>query len=267
MNQPLNKPKTTKILLYFFLILSLVSVILFSLPNFALTQDERANVLLSATLPRLAVSAFLTVAVADSAYAHALRFPLQGFLRSLLWCIPCFLVAVVNFPFSALLNGAATLERVDLVWLFALQCLAVGWMEELFFRGLLFPIMLKKLKNTKHGIFFSVVLSSACFSLMHLLNLFTGASASGTALQIGYTFLIGCMFAVTFLRTNNVWLCVIIHALFNFGGGIVTYVGSGPFQDTLFWIFTAVAGVICTVHILLSLRRLIQSDVQNSKND
>lgn len=50
-------------------------------------------------------------------------------------------------------------------------------------------------------------------------------------------------------------------------GAIVSDPGSGPFQDLTFWILTAVAGVLCAVHIILSLKQLIKEklDIDNSE--
>ncbi|MBR7100532.1 MAG: CPBP family intramembrane metalloprotease [Clostridia bacterium] len=246
------------ILFYATLGLSVICILIFSLPDLKLSQDRMLHFLLSAIFPRLAVSLFLIVAMLTSGYAHSLAFPLKGFAKALLWSVPCFLVAVVNFPFSALISGTATLKRLDLLWFFIAKCFSIGLMEELFFRGLALPVLLKKLNKHRHGVLLSVILSSAFFSCMHLLNLFMGANVGATLLQLGYTFLIGCMFAVLFLKTDNLWLCVLIHTLFNVGGVIVTELGMGKFQDTVFWILTAIAGVICTLHILLSLRSVIQ---------
>ena len=73
-------------------------------------------------------------------------------------------------------------------------------------------------------------------------------------LQVGYTFLIGGMFAVMMLKTNNVWLCVIIHALFDFGGLLAFEIADGnPWENPVFWILTIACGILCVGHIIVSL--------------
>ena len=86
--------------------------------------------------------------------------------------------------------------------------------------------------------------------LLHLFNLFAGASVGATFLQVGYSFLIGAMLSAVLIKTDNLWLCVLLHAGFDFGGSIITELGTGIFQDLWFWIFTAFAGVLCLAHVL-----------------
>lgn len=235
-----------KILLYLFIALCLALVVLFSVPGLISVGDERADRLLGETVTRSAAAAALAALLLLAGMAKTFAPAWRG--RDLLWSIPCFLVAAVNFPFSALINGSAQIVRADLLWLFLLKCLSIALLEELFFRALLLPFLREKF--AKHALTLSVLLSSALFALMHLFNLFFGAGVGATFLQVGYTFLIGCMLSVTFFKTENVYLCVLVHMLFDVGGIIVTDLGTGPFQDAVFWILTAIAGVLCTVHIL-----------------
>lgn len=249
----MKKPKPIDVVLGVLALFCLAACVVFSIPGIIHYPDKTLGELLSATVPRLTVSAILVILLVRSEYAGTLKPKLRSFPFALLWSIPCLLVAIVNFPFTALITGAAKIERVDLLWLFLLKCLSIALMEELFFRALLVPFFRKLTANRGHGTLLCVLLSSAAFSLMHLANLFFGAELSDTMLQIGYTFLIGCMLAVTLLQTKNVWICVLVHFLFDVGGTIVTDLGSGPFQDLTFWILTAVIGVLCAVHIIVTL--------------
>lgn len=231
-------------------ILCLATVVLCSFPRI-FPWEEKTVRLLCETLPRLAAAGFLLAVL----WGKALCPQRKNFWRFLLWSLPCFAVAFANFPYFALISGNARIERTDLIWLFLLKCLSVALMEELFFRALLLPFLREKFRKYKGGFYLSVLLSAALFSLMHLINLFYGAPFGAIALQIGYTFLLGIMFGVMFCITKNVWLCVIVHTIFDIGGLIVTDLGTGPFQDTLFWILTAVAGAVCAVYIAVSAYR------------
>ena len=246
--------KTDALLLVLFVICVGIAVT-FGLPDLIPYSDKTTGRLVGDTVPRLAVSLFLIVLMATKGYSKTFKPKWRGI--HLLWGIPCFLVAFVNFPFSALIRGAAVIERVDLLWLFLLKCIAIALLEEIFFRALLLPLFMERFAKYRCCVFISVLGSSVLFALMHLINLFFGAGVGETMLQVGYTFLIGCMLAVMMLRTENIWLCVIVHALFDIGGMIVTDLGNGPFQDMTFWILTIVAGLLCAVHILLSLKRII----------
>ena len=248
--------KRSDVLLLTGVILCAGLVIVFGVPGIIPYADKTLGGLISETVPRLAVSVLLMIFMIKWGYADMLKPRWRA--RHFLWSIPCFVVAVVNFPFSALIGGAAVIERPDLIWLFLLSCASIALLEEIFFRAILLPFLMERLQNGRYRVILSVLISSALFALMHLVNLFFGAGFGETALQVGYTFLIGCMLAVTLLKTKNVWLCVIIHAVFNIGGAIVTQLGRGAFQDTVFWSLTACAGLICAVHILFSLIKMIK---------
>lgn len=216
----------------------------------SITENATANFLLSQFIPRLLSGLILVAVVILLGYKNVLLPDFKTLPKDLLWCIPCFLVAIVNFPFSALIKGTAEILETDLIWLFAFDCFAVGLFEELLFRALLIRILEDMIKDTKWRMVYTTVISSSVFALIHLLNLFSGAAVGDTFMQVGYCFLIGAMLSAVLYKTNNLWLCVIIHAVFDFGGNIVTYLGAGHFQDLIFWILTAVAGVICLIHVL-----------------
>ena len=246
--------KADVLLLVFFVICAGIAVA-FGFPNLIPYSDRVLGKLVEDTVPRLAVSLFLIALMVTKGYAETFKPIWRGV--NLIWSIPCFLVAIVNFPFTALISGAAVIERLDLLWLFLLKCIAIGLLEELFFRALLLPLFMERFEKNRHCVLISVVGTSILFALVHLFNLFFGVGIGETMIQVGYTFLIGCMLAVMMLKTKNVWLCVIVHAVFDVGGMIVTDLGSGPFQDTVFWILTIVAGLFCAVHILLSIKKII----------
>ncbi len=222
-------------------------------------SDEVLQALLRETVPRLAAGGYLLIFMCLKGFSESFLPKWRPF--HLLWVLPCFAVAVVNFPFSALISGEAAIERVDLLWLFLLKCLGIALLEESFFRALLIPLL-----REKGGDLFAVLLSAALFGAMHLLNLISG-NVGAVLLQVGYTFLLGCMFAVMLLYTGNIWLCILVHFLFDIGGTIVTDLGRGPFQDTLFWILTAVAGALCAVHIVVTFVRLRKKNSKESSQN
>ncbi len=217
------------------------------------SADARLDALSKGVLTRGVLSALLLVLLAGSGDWKG---DFSRFGKKLLWCLPCFLVVLANFPFGALIGGTASVDRPGLLPLFLLECLLVGLMEELFFRGFVHTAIRKKLSSRKFGYIGSVLISSAIFSVWHLLNLLEGAGLAATFLQMGYTFLLGGMFAVVLDRTENLWLCVLLHALFDVGGNLVSSVGSGSPWELSFWIATALCGALCAAHIIWTAVKL-----------
>ena len=153
--------------------------------------------------------------------------------KALLFALPALVVAVNNFPLVALAQGTAGVLDAAGACLFALECVGVGLFEETAFRGIILPFLLGKTGTDRRGRFLAVLLSSAMFGALHLVNLLSGFSA-GVFLQVGYSFLIGCMLGVCMYRGAGALFCAFAHALFNFGGNLVTAprgLGFGSFAE------------------------------------
>lgn len=235
------------------IVIALIALIVFELLDIVYTNDVTLNALLNGIIPRLIAGIALLALMIILGCKNVLLPDFKSLHKHLFWCIPCFLVVLANFPFTALIGGSAQILRTDLIALFLLECLSIGFMEEMLFRGLLQDTVTRLLENKPHKEIFTVLITSAIFGLSHLINLFAGANIGATFLQAGYSVLIGAMLSAIIIKTNNIWLCVILHALFNAGGNMVTELGTGTFQDTWFWVFTAVAGIICFAHIIFYL--------------
>lgn len=228
-------------------------LIVFELMEINFTGDRLKDGMLKELLTRLPTGVIFTVITILLGNGKFFIPSFKDFRKRLLWCLPCILVVLANFPWYAVISGGARVERTDLVWLFALKCVSVGFMEEILFRGLLQPTVDDFFRQKKYRNILTVAVTSAIFGLFHLFNLFAGAGVGETFLQAGYSFLIGAMLSAVLIKTQNIWLCVILHAVFNFGGNLIPELGAGVFQDACFWVLTAVAGVICFIHVLYFL--------------
>ena len=173
------------------------------------------------------------------------------FWRSVLISLPAFLIAVNNFPFHAVISGSARVtEGAPMVLLLFVECMMVGFFEEIAFRGVVFLGILKKNPENKLWSFISIALSSVIFGLVHLVNLIE-ASPSAVFLQMGYSALIGAMCAVILLKTANIWLCVVIHGLYNFAGAVIPRMGEGRVWDTFTVVLTVVVSLIVVVYMIV----------------
>ena len=173
------------------------------------------------TVARFLGSAISILLMSYVSYTYL--FSVKNFdLRGFLFIIPCFIIAINNFPFVSIFENTVVFkDSWQYVVLYAVQCLLVGIFEETAFRGCVFMLLLEKRNKTRKDIFISIILSSLVFGAVHIANLIVGASPIPVLLQLGYSFLIGCMCAVVLLLTKNIWCPIIIHALYNFAGGVL----------------------------------------------
>ncbi len=200
-------------------------------------------------------------------YGFYKQFKLFNGFKSLLVTLPFLLVSLNNLPIIGLaLGNVQTHTNTAGTLCYILYCLSIGLCEELVFRGIVFPLCLKITSKLKQGVFWGIAMSSAIFGVLHLLNLFNGAGVGATFLQVGYSFLIGGMCAVSVCVTGNIFSAVLLHFIYDIGGLMTGNLGIavGNPWDTATIIITAVLGVIVLAYTLAILFRL-KTDKVNCK--
>lgn len=218
------------------------------LQRLGIQLDEITEQLVGMTLTRGlgGIVFFVLVWYLEYSVLNPLRKP---FLRSLVFCIPAFAVVINNLHIYTLITGV---EKVtaggDMIALLALECFCVGLFEEMAFRGVVFLGILEKRRRRVLDIVIAIIISSVIFGIVHSLNFFY-MSPGAVIQQIGYSFLIGAMCSVVLVRTKNIWICVVLHAIFNFGGALVPTLGKGFVWDTPTIIVTVIIAVFTTVYM------------------
>ena len=219
--------------------------------------DETTSQLVYMTLTRLLGGAiFVTLTLY---LGYKVMNPVRIKAKELAFTVPAFAVVINNLPIIPLISGEAEINASDLqIFLLAAECLAIGLFEETAFRGVVLLGIMEKRRNGTKDLFVSIVLSSAVFGIIHLVNLFT-SSPGAVFLQIGYSFLIGAMCAVVLIRTANIWLCVVLHAVYDFCGSLVP-----TFGDVVIWtapevLLTVVISLAAAVYFIIAL---IKTDVR-----
>ncbi|MBR2908092.1 MAG: CPBP family intramembrane metalloprotease [Clostridia bacterium] len=210
-------------------------------------------------------------------------------IKALLAVLPAVVIAVNNFPIIGLIRGSVYVDSgLPKALLLVLACLGIGFFEEVAFRGVIFPLLLTRLlpamrKRTEAkkpsrlppetvAVFLAIVLTSAVFGLVHVLNLFAGGSPIAVLMQVGYSFLIGGMCAIVLLKTRCIWFPVFIHALYDLGGMLVQYLGGGKLWDTPTVILTVLVSVAVAIYFLVLLFRMKKDEIegllkQNNKKE
>lgn len=120
--------------------------------------------------------------------------------RMLLWFALPALIAT-----RALWSGVKGVD-VGALPIVLLSALLVGFVEELFFRGLILRALLPT--GTGRAVFVSVLL----FSLTHMLNVLGGRDPLATVVQIGYAAALGFMYAALWVRTRAILPLMLVHA-------------------------------------------------------
>ncbi len=171
--------------------------------------------------------------------------------RALAFSLPAFAVALNNFPWVPFVSGGVKVTGVaEQLAFLAVECFFIGLFEEAAFRGIILDLVLERYGRTKKGVFWSLVGTSAAFGAVHLLNLFAGAGVGATLQQVGYSFLIGGMCGVVFVKTKCLPLAVLIHAVYDFCGYLIPRLGEGEMWTAGEIVLTvAVAVIVCIFYV------------------
>lgn len=109
---------------------------------------------------------------------------------------------------------------LEILSLFILSTIIIGIVEELIFRGTIFPLFIIALSNNKRSILNSAILSSLMFGAVHFVNLFEQPdNLIGITSQVFFALSIGVFFCGLMTRTENILIPIFLHALINFSFG------------------------------------------------
>lgn len=124
-------------------------------------------------------------------------------LRRVLWALPLAVLPVILLGLVGLaISPAQALACAGLA-------LAVGFSEEIWFRGL----VLAALRGL--GTRTAIVGGSVLFGALHLANLFTGREPLYLALQFALACLVGFVLAEVVTITGSLWIAVVWHACYD----------------------------------------------------
>ena len=95
------------------------------------------------------------------------------------------------------------------------MAIAAGFYEETVFRGVAVPIGMRYLKN-KNKILIIVILTSLIFGLIHIGNVFQGASITMAVLQGTVTIFGGFLYVAAYLRTGSILVPIFMHGIYDY---------------------------------------------------
>ncbi|WP_165774735.1 CPBP family intramembrane glutamic endopeptidase [Candidatus Viridilinea mediisalina] len=97
------------------------------------------------------------------------------------------------------ISGGQALGNVELVMLFLLIAILVPFVEELFFRGMLYPLLRQRM-----GAVLAITLNAAIFALFHVIPILLPG-----------LFVVGLFLAYLRERSGSIWPSVLLHAMQN----------------------------------------------------
>lgn len=123
---------------------------------------------------------------------------------------PLWLYALPVLPVLSNLVFGIQARSFTNILLYALLALAIGFVEEVAFRGLILRALAPR------GVWRAAIISAVLFGLSHAMNALAGSVTLDVLLQIAYTCAIGFCFAAIALRAGTIWPLILIHALIDF---------------------------------------------------
>lgn len=158
---------------------------------------------------------------------------------------------ILAFPVLTVVFGyLAGFREMNLAYLLTALAVVVlvAFGEEMAFRGILLKALLPR------GIWQAVLISSALFGLMHLVNLALGAPWQAVMLQLLFSSMGGVGFAAITLRTNSLWPAIILHAFYDLAFRVGDFTPFTTFSNTYF-LLHGVGWIVFAIVVLRPVSR------------
>ena len=135
-------------------------------------------------------------------------------------------IAFVLINFMSIPSGALGSPKPETILFLAASCIMTGIFEETVFRGII-QNMVAEISDTPIR---AVVISSAIFGIVHILNLIAAPQmVIGTLTQVIYTFSLGMILGVIYMCRGKIIEVILLHAIFNFMGQFTAvFLSSAP---------------------------------------
>lgn len=214
-------------------------------------------------ITEMAATIFIILVLLILGYTNVLHERGEGFLRG--FYIGGFMTGYCIYEvyaqfFLQRMSGAVP-EPVPHILIFAVTMFLIGFNEEMVFRGIVLNLFLDKFGNSKKGILTSVILSGVIFGGVHLTNIFSGVNVGSAMIQALEAGLLGILLAAIYLRSGNIWITIIAHALTDFASLLPSGIfGNGDFVDSVNNLsalnFLAIPVFLIPIFVLLRKRKL-----------
>jgi len=134
---------------------------------------------------------------------------------------------------------------------------SVGFIEELYIRGLLLNIIIILCARKKNAEFTAIILSSVLFSLGHIPGMID-AGIFAIAMRLIWTLMLGIYLGIIYKKSGNLWIPIIVHALINFSAISFCFTEQREFPkiSVVIIMFTSLAYGAWSIYDYFKRRRL-----------
>lgn len=177
--------------------------------------------------------------------------------------VPILIIAVLWNILPPVLYNNPSLFRIDigLIVIAFLTTLAIGFAEEILFRGLIFRNFLRRYGMSKKGIYISIIVSSVIFGLVHASNA-VSSSPDAIIQQIIYATAIGIILALFYLITGNLLVPALCHGLFDFTDYVIPGFYNIPYDVALTsdWVQNLIVSIVFVVIAVIIVKKINVED-------
>lgn len=135
-----------------------------------------------------------------------LRLQNRNTLKKVWYYIPLILIEII----AILLSGFSSEITVKQYIVLLFFVIAVGFNEEIYFRGIVYNLLLIKGSKT------AIIFSSIIFGVLHLANALNGKNLMYLILQMIFAFLVGFVLAEIVNISKSLWFIIIWHAIHDY---------------------------------------------------
>jgi membrane protease YdiL (CAAX protease family) len=203
-------------------------------------------------------------------YLNRLGFKRKNVLKGLQYASPVLIGSLYSLVLSIVYVKQYKLYIPGIYRIISIvfQMLAIGFFEEILFRGILLNTIIYIFNKKKKSVYCAVIISSIIFGLCHLSNLINRPHILiGTISQVLYSTMIGILYSIVYIKYRNILSIIIIHTLFN-----LMSVFPFTFLDINYWLITyyftishskllialcdCILMIPCLIYILYLIKRL-----------
>jgi membrane protease YdiL (CAAX protease family) len=153
---------------------------------------------------------------------------------------------------------------ITMFLIFTTNMFLIGFIEEFLFRGLILNNLFISLGKTKKALYQAVWISSLFFGLTHIVNILV-YSTETTLIQTINAVFGGILFCGIYLRSRNIWVAVIIHALLDFIAASPAVMGGESVLSVQFQWYEGLSVMVIGSAIQLGYGLFLMKDLEVDK--